>query len=244
MDHLRAPCPQDRLVELLALPRVEVRSLVVELVLGHWLETARTRYARQHVGSPYRVAGTPIAIGLGTSILEAQRRALESMAAGSRCEALLEALAAPLERGLGPLWAVFLDDERFASRVAFGLPEPDPGDQTGRFVETAHRVFGSGLPDVGGVLVGQAALEAMTERLSALVRPDRADGVGHLDLVGHTAALAVLVVLGLPIEEIEETRVDPKDAASVLLHDRACLVGRGGPRPEPPWIVEARWRKA
>lgn len=244
MDHLRAPCPQNRLVELLALPRVEVRALVVELVLGHWLETARTRYARQHVGSPYRVAGTPIAIELGTSILEAQRRAVEAMAVGSRCQELLEALAAPLERGLGPLWAVFLDDERFASRVAFGLPEPDPGDQTGRFVEVARRVFGPELPDLGAALVTPAALEAIAARWNVLVQPEGSKGGPRLDLVAYTASLAALAVLGRPIEEIEEMRVDPKDVASVLLHDRACLVGHGGPRPEPPWIVEARWRKA
>jgi hypothetical protein len=244
MAELTAPMLPLELVRKLAWPRLEVFQVVRGLAQSARLDTLRARFDRDAreamAGGTSGWTWNGLALGgVGQRIVEAQARGLSE--AGERGEVgvvdALSALAEPLWVELDPLWRGFLEAERFATRVAFGLPdEPEPG-QAERFAGELVALF-EVLPSGA-----RGRLEALVEgraSWSAGPRVFGADGSRELTRVVARATLGLLFEEGSE-SELEEVlgRVGVGSVLAVFVGDHLALTGRGGPRPTPAWISEA-----
>lgn len=233
---------QDELVRRVAAPRSLVWAATRRLTLAGVLETPRAE-AMASGGAGWKVGGVWLD-EVGEAIVGAQMHRLAELGVRVRVggtagdseladvAAILDALAEPLETGLTPVWARFVESERFSTRAAFGLPEaPDRGES-----ERFHgdlEVLMRGLADLGPGL-DLDALRLLDGQAVPGSLPSLREARG--DLVDATV-IAALGALGDRAATLF-TRSMGGALARVLLADRRALTGRGGPRAVPPWLSE------
>lgn len=239
LDEPRYP---DQLVLALGAPRLAVQEAVARLCREAWLDTPRAAYARQHTSSPWRVGPLPLEVALVESVAAEQRSKLGALGEEASVGSVLDVLALPLVSALDRLWAGFVEHERFARRAAFGLPDEPEVDQADRFSRSLLGLFEvlapraqvherlSRIVDGANVTVDLPAVIAAFE--AGLALPG--------DRVSATTAAAVVAVLG---DDAGHAVLQAQRLTEMFVHDRACLTGRGGPRPLPSWLLEQTPRR-
>ncbi len=235
LDEPRYP---DQLVSALGAPRLAVQEAVARLCRGARLDTPRAAYARQHSGSPWRVGSLPLEVALVESVAAEQRAGLAALGEEATVGSVLDALAAPLVSALDRLWAGFVEHERFARRAAFGLPDEPEVDQAERFSRSLLGLFEVLAPraQVYERLARIVDGAHVTVDLTAVIAILEAASAAPCDPVLATTEAAVVAVLGAEVggwAGLQDLRL-----TEMFVHDRACLTGRGGPRPLPSWLVE------
>lgn len=239
LDEPRYP---DQLVLALGAPRLAVQEAVARLCRGGGLDTPRAAYARQHAASPWRVGRLPLEVALGLVIEGEQRAGLVALGAEASVGAVLDALAVPLVTALDRLWAGFVEHERFARRAAFGLPDEPEVDQAERFSRSLLRLFEalsertSERERLARIVDGAATIVKVVEVVGVFEIASAAPGDR---LTAATAAGAVAVLGG---EAGHSSGLQDHRLTELFVHDRACLTGRGGPRPLPSWLAELNLR--
>jgi hypothetical protein len=240
---LEEPRYPDQLVLALGAPRLAVQEAVARLCHEARLDTPRAAYARQHASSPWRLGSVPLAETLVEAVQAEQRVGLAALGEAASVGAVLDVLAVPLVSALDRLWAGFVESERFARRAAFGLPDEPEVDQAERFSRSLLGLFEVLAPHtqtherLARIVDGVPVTVDLPPVKSVFEATSAAPG----DPVSATTTAAVVVVLGnepgrwVGLEDLRLTEM--------FVHDRACLTGRGGPRPLPSWLAERSLRR-
>lgn len=225
------------LVRALTLPRLEVWSTVRRLSLSLCLATTRAAFAREGGSAPTRWGCLPLG-QLGDRVVDTLIRGLAGLGAQASIAAVLEALAVPVEAEFTPTWRGFLENERFSTRVAFGLPDEPEAGAADRFSQALGEILGG---------LGSRS-PALARRLEDLIDgrpcpPVQVQSIAaRLDSRGDLReALAQCVVATLGEANEVESWVAALGQARILttfVGDHRAVTGRGGPRPTPAWLVE------
>ena len=143
---------------------------------------------------------------------------------------VLDALAEPL-MALAPLWATFVEAERFSTRAAFGLPDGPEIAQAERFVGALGELMAV-LPEEG-----QRRLEDLVDGRPPVVSGTVIEaGCVDMDLGRSTAVRALMTLC----DDVEPClgRLGVAKVLAILIGNHRAVTARGGPCPTPPWIAE------
>ena len=194
---VRGPSETRALCERVAAPRLAIQERVAALLRAHLFDTPRgVEQAALRTGA-HALATETLAIDLAT-----RERLLAASDHLERCDAVRAYLDAEEAR--------HRSDELFATRGAFAIPEPDPVDQTERFMATWRRVE---------QLLGTVPLPS---RDAGPVPDDR-------DLV---LALATAHLDAGPVGSSDARR----DLVALFVCDLGTLREGRAPRPLPSWL--------
>ncbi len=215
-------------------PRVELQRRVAYLCRHNVLDTPR---AREQVVIKQRVVLWP---GYDVEAMQWARLCDETIVGvelGEGLEEIVAALVQPVREALDALAARFRESELFATRAAFAVPEPDPEDQTRRFMATLTRVKEALCAREPGNAVriatfftgGGPALDVERVRSGAVTALDA--GVSGVKGLAH---LALELLLGVRADDLAAQH--EVDVTAAFFCDVLTLVRGDPPRPLPLWF--------
>ena len=224
----------DELAALIDAPRVELQRRVAYLCRHNLLDTPR---AREQAALDRPI---PLWPGYAVDAMQWARLCDETVVGvelGEGLDGVIAALVQPVRAVLDAMAARFRESELFATRAAFAVPEPDPEDQTRRFLATLTRVK--------DVLCAREPAQAV--RIAAFFCGDggnppleqvRAGAVAALDAgaTGVAALARTALELLLEVRAVDLDEGQEADLTAAFFCDVLTLVRGDPPRPLPLWF--------
>jgi hypothetical protein len=196
---VRGPSETRVLCERVAAPRLAIQERVVVLLRAHLFDTPRGAEQERLRQGPHALATETTAIDLAL-----RERLLATTDHLERCDGLRAHLDAEEAR--------HRNDELFATRAAFAIPERDPIDQTARFMATWRRV---------------------EQRLGGVPLPPRPAGPVPDDRDLALAVASAHLEAGAGGGGSSDAR---RDLVALFLCDLGTLLDGRAPRPLPSWL--------